>query len=528
MRKQLFAGLFAGVVALTAMPMTTHADDRPELVIAMAAMQRAHPAIAESNFDSRVIKSVMDGLLNRDWLSGPNGNDGTEIVAGILTKWDRVSDTEWEFKVRQGVKFHNGRDMTVEDVAFTISEERLWGEKALQPHSLASSLAAVEIVDDETIRVKTKYPDPVLLHRLAHVIGHVVPAKEYRELGPEAFAAAPIGTGPYKWVRMVADEEIVLEAFDAYWGETPPLKRITFKAVPETSARIAGLVTGEYDIITSVPPDQAELIDREAEYETRTIEVENMHHLTFMTGCGEENEACVRKSAVHDPRVRKAMVLAIDRKKIADRLWNGLAEVPGGPNWKMFGNLFDADRQPLPYDQDQAKALLKEAGYDGKEIVIAVTAGYYVNGDRAVQVMMQMWEQVGLNVRLQFVENWSQMRPYGWQDLWLNSSNIRIPDPLTPFWWRFGEPSASYQTRKVVAVSDDYKRVGNVIERTLDEGTRIAAFKEGLDIWQRENPAIIMYRPLEIYGVRKNIKWTPYSFYWMDFRAYNFAIESGS
>lgn len=525
MKKILLTAALAASTTLFGVAALAQTEDRPSLVVAMAAMQRTHSALAESNFDSRVIKSVMDGLLNRDWLNGPNGNDGTDIVPGIFIEWAQVDDLTWDFKVRQGVKFHNGRDMTIDDVVFTLSAERLWGETPIEPHSLASSFAKVEAVGPDTVRITTKYPDPVLLQRLAHVIGHVVPKQEYLELGKEAYSAAPIGTGPYKWVRMVADEEIVLTAFDDYWGETPPLQTITFKAVPETSARIAGLITGQYDIITSVPPDQAELIDREPGYETRVIEVENMHHLTFMTGCGQENQACERKSPVHNPLIRKAMVLAVDREKIADRLWNGMASVPGGPNWEMYGKLFDAKRKPLAFDPDEARKLLTEAGYDGEEIVVAVTAGYYVNGDRAVQVMMQMWEAVGLNVRLQFVENWAQMRPYGWQDLWINSSNIRIPDPLSPFWWRFGETSASYVTGDLVAVSDAYRAVGTTLEQTLDEEARIAAFKQGLDLWQEENPAIVMYRPLEFYGVRSDINWTPYSFFWMDFRANNFSLS---
>ncbi|MEO1681166.1 MAG: ABC transporter substrate-binding protein [Pseudomonadota bacterium] len=496
-------------------------DPRPELTIAMPALQRSHPAVCEANFCSRVSKSVFDGLLNRDWLAGPNGNDGTEIVPGIFTEWEQIDELTWEFKLRPGVKFHHGPEVTAEDVAFTISAERLWGENPIRPHSMASSLAEVTVVDDETIKVVTMYPDPVLLHRLAHTVGHVVPAELYRERGYEGFGAAPVGTGPYRWVESAADDYIVLEAFDEYWGGTPPFSKITFRAVPETSARIAGMITGDYDIITSIPPDQAELIDREDEYETRSIEVENMHQLTFIAGCGQENAACERESPVHDPLIRKAMVVSVDREQIADRLWNGLAKVPAGPNWPMYGDLYDADRDPLGYDPEEAKRLMEEAGYDGEEIKVVVTAGYYVNGDRAMQVMLQMWEEVGLNVQLQFVENWSQQTPYGWQDAFLTSSNIRIPDPLSPFWWRFGEKSASFAVRGIIAPTEEHTRTGNILERTLDQEARIEAFHAGLDEWQEQNPAIIMYRPIEIYGVRTDLEWTPYSFYWMDFRDYN-------
>lgn len=117
MRRLRVAGLLAGTAFLLSLATSSGADDRPELTIAMAAMQRLHPAVAESNFDSRVIKSVMDGLLNRDWLNGPNGNDGTDIVPGIFTAWEQIDDLTWEFKVRQGVKFHHGREMTAEDAA---------------------------------------------------------------------------------------------------------------------------------------------------------------------------------------------------------------------------------------------------------------------------------------------------------------------------------------------------------------------------------------------------------------------------
>jgi len=232
--------LAAALMATTAL--ADSPDPRPELVIGMNLIQRAHPAVAESNYDSRVIKSVMDGLLNRDWANGPNRN-GTEIVPGLFTDWAQIDDLTWEFTMREGVVFHNGNPMTIEDVAFTLSAERLWGPEALRPHAMAGSFASVDIVDDVTLRITTKAPDPVMLQRLAHVIGHVVPADVYRELGAEGFAAAPIGTGPYKWGKYEQGNELILVANDDYWGSKPPLSRIGIKAAQENSWRVAGLIT---------------------------------------------------------------------------------------------------------------------------------------------------------------------------------------------------------------------------------------------------------------------------------------------
>jgi len=521
--KRLTAALM-GATLLAASPVFADGhDDRPELVIGMNLIQRAHPAVAESNYDSRVIKSVMDGLLNRDWANGPNRN-GTEIVPGLFTEWTQVDDLTWEFKMREGVVFHNGNPMTIEDVHYTLSAERLWGPEAVRPHAMAGSFASVDIVDDVTLRITTKAPDPVLLQRLAHVIGHVVPADVYRELGPEGFAAAPIGTGPYKWDSYEQGNELILVANDDYWGSKPPFSRIVFKAVPENSSRIAGLITGQYDIITSVPPDQAELIERENGYRTASFEVENMHILTFLSGCGErtEEECAADPSALADKRLRQAMVHAVDRDQIADRLWNGMAKVPAGPNFPFYGALFEADRTPLAYDPEKAKALMEEAGYDGEEIVVTAVQGYYVNGDRALQVMQQMWEAAGLNVNLKFIENWTQQRPYGEvQDAFIVSANLRVPDPLSPWWWNYGPDTSFYQTNGILKLSDDYREVGEAISSTLDVEVRKELWTQALDIWQDELPGMIFYRPIEILGTRDCLGWEPYSFYWMDFRAEN-------
>ncbi|MEL6204331.1 MAG: ABC transporter substrate-binding protein [Pseudomonadota bacterium] len=500
-------------------------DPRPELVIAMPVIQRTHEALGDANFVSRVSMSLFDRLVNRDWLNGPNGNDGTEIVPGIFTEWEQVDDLTWEFKIRDDVVFHNGRPMTIDDVAFTISAERIWGPEPLRPHPLGSSLAAVDIVDDSTLRVTTKFPDPVLLQRFAYVLGNVVPADEYREAGAAGFAAAPIGTGPYKWNEYRTDDMLELVAHDEYWGETPPFSKITFRAVPETSARIAGLITGEYDVITSIPPDQAELIDREGDYETRATEIENYHGVLFVTGCGANGTGCDTPAPTDNPLVRRAMIHAVDRANIADRLWNGLATVPAGPTWPLFGDYHDPSREPLNYDPDLAKALLQEAGYDGEEIRVLVTQGYYVNGDRAMQVALQQWRDIGLNVDLRFVENWSQQQPYGEvQDALIVSANVHIPDPVTLF-WNYGNPSSWAVRSGLVDLGDDFLKAGETLERTLDPEVRKAAFNDLLDIYDEVGAKVMFYRTIEIYGVRKDLEWTPYSAYWMDFRDHNAALH---
>ena len=518
---------FSLTLAATLMATTALAeshDPRPELTIAMPVIQRGHGPLRAANYVTRVSRSVYDTLVDRNWLDGEN-NDGAEIEAGIFTQWRQLDGTTWEFDIRSDVFFHNGRAMTIEDVRFTLSEERLWGSEAMSPNEIASSLAAVEIVDDDTLRIETKYPDPALLQRLAYVIGHVVPKDEYLAAGSEEeFGLAPIGTGPYKWEEYRTDERVVLVANDDYWGGPPPLSKITFLAVPETSARIAGLITGEYDIITSVPPDQAELIDRESDFETRASEIENYHTLVLINGCGETGTKCDDPSPLADKRIRQAMIHAVDRERIADRLWNGLATVPDGPTWPYFGAYHNTEVKARAYDPDRARELLAEAGYDGEPIEVYITSGYYVNGDRAMQVALQMWEAVGLNVNLSFVENWSQQRPWGEkQDAIFVSFNIQVPDPVT-IYWNNGTPRANVVRFGWMDYGDEFVELGKTLERTLDFDTRKAAFDRALEIFIDESIVMPFYRTIEIYGVRSDLVWEPFSFYWMDFRSGNVAF----
>src|SRR5690606_32631264 len=129
-------------------------------------------------------------------------------------------DLTWQFTIRDGVKFHNGETMTAEDVAFTLSEERIWGEGALVPAGTryTTSFASVEAIDDKTVEVKTTVADPDLPYRFVTPLGYVVPKDYYLSVGPEAFGQKPIGTGPYKVVEFDQASHVKLEAFDDYWG----------------------------------------------------------------------------------------------------------------------------------------------------------------------------------------------------------------------------------------------------------------------------------------------------------------------
>ena len=144
-------------------------DGRTDLRIAMPTTWASHGPVVNSNFAARVAYSIYDQLVRRDWLSNDDGS-GIELLPGLATSWEQVSPTEWDFTIRQGVKFHDGTTMTTADVAFSINNT--YGDGS-EPFAASGTIASVFAVDDKIVRITTKYPDPALLARMETVMGQI-------------------------------------------------------------------------------------------------------------------------------------------------------------------------------------------------------------------------------------------------------------------------------------------------------------------------------------------------------------------
>ena len=233
-------------------------------------------------------------------------------------------------------------------------------------------LAGVDVIDRYTVRFRSKVPDVLLEQRLASWCAWIVNKRAYEEMGMEAYSRRPVATGPYKVVSHSPSEATVLEAFDDYFM-APTAKR-EFKRVPELAARVAGLVAGDYDLITNVPPDQMSVVGGYDDIDVRSVVLANVHVLAFNA----------KDKVLADKRVRQALVAPIDRQKLVDTLWQGKAVVPASHNFPEYGQMFLEGRK-LPYDPEKAKALLAEAGYKGEPIVYRTQANYYTNALEAAR-----------------------------------------------------------------------------------------------------------------------------------------------
>ncbi|MEM9683022.1 MAG: ABC transporter substrate-binding protein [Pseudomonadota bacterium] len=518
------------------------AADRPDLVVAVNKLPRGlEPGDNNGNVDVRVIYSIFDTLIRRDFRNpGPTGE--ATLVPGLAKSWKRIDGKTLEVELRQGIKFQNGNEFTADDVLFTFSPERLSGKKAALPKGRRyfGHLASIEKVGPYTVRFTTKNPDPVFEHRLSTYTSWIVSKKEYeshKEKAKEVLAAVkdkkakkapktwldvavreekwtPVGTGPYAFDSWKSGEFVKLVANDNYYMGKPAAKSVTFKLVPELSARIAGLVSGEYDIIVEVPPDQMPVLANYDDLQTKSVVLENSHVIVFNT----------KHPSLKDKRLRQALSLAIDRKKLVDTLWQGKTYTPNGHQLASFGPTYDKDRVGYRYDPAEAKKLLKESGYGGETVSYRIIPGYYTNSLEAAQIIQEMWKAIGFNIKLDPVENFKAVRADG-VAIYPWSNTYRFPDPTGAININWGPLSAVQRKYKLWSAPDQFNGSMTKILESGDPEIRSAAFKKVLDSFEDEMPGTILYNPLSTYGVRKGIDWTPYPIYFMDLRPDNLKIQ---
>ncbi len=327
------------------------------IIVAMAqAPVSLDPADHRTRESETVIRNMFDGLVTRDT------RNGVHLELAEAMNW--LDPQTLEVKLRQGVKFHNGQEMTADDVVFTF--ERIINENAIEypePHTsprkgLIAPLQSVEKIDDYTVKFNFSGVWPPAMQLLVHQ--QIVPKAYIEEVGTKGFIEKPIGTGPFKFVEGQLDDQIVLERFDDYWGGAPDLtpvgpacvQRAIFRIIPEASTRVAALLAGEVDIIAAVPPELVETLDLTSGVQVKTAPGTEPQWLQLN----------VTDPLFSDQQVRQALNYAIDKDLIVEAIYGGRAVPLPGP-LSPFNNFVNKNLQPYPYDPDMALAMLAEAGW---------------------------------------------------------------------------------------------------------------------------------------------------------------------
>ena len=391
--------LRAAIVALAALAATL-AGAKDVTIGLQAAVTSMDPHYHNLTPNNSLLAHVFEALVTRD----ANG----KLVPALATSWRAVDNLTWEFKLRQGVKVHDGTPFTADDVVFTLKRVPNVPNSPSSFATFTKPIVDVKVIDPYTIQFKTAEPHVLMPSDLASVA--IVSKKDGDGATTEDYNSgkAAIGTGPYKFVEYVPNQRIVLKAYDGYWGGKQPWDTVTFKILSNPAARVAALLSGDVQMIETVPTsDIAQLSHdkrfRLADKVTNRVIYVHLNQSTegappFVTG---KDGKPLEKNPFRDARVRKALSIAINREAIDQRIMEGKA-VPAS---QLLPDSFPGTSRklkPPKYDPEGAKKLLAQAGYpNGFALTIFGPNNRYINDDKIAQAIAQFYSRIGLDAKVQ-------------------------------------------------------------------------------------------------------------------------------
>jgi peptide/nickel transport system substrate-binding protein len=495
-RQLLGTGMGAALTTLAARRAAWAQGQPPDpLVVAQGVdMQTGDPHKTTLTHAVNVLTNIYDTLVGRD--------AALALRPGLALSWRAVEPTTWEFKLRPGVKFHNGEPCNAQAVKFSF--ERMLDPKTKWPGAGALRLIkAVAVADDATVRLTTERPWP-LLPRFLGYYGTVVPPGYLAQGGEDALVRRPVGTGPYRFVRWVKDDRVELEASPDYWGGRPRINRVVFRAIPAESSRLAELLAGSVHLINIVPPE----LFKPIQDSSRARLVEGKSLSVYFLIYNLVNIAKDRPLA--DRRVRQALGHAVDRQAILASIMHKVgAPVPTVCTELMLG--CDPSVTASAYDPERARALLREAGYaNGFDFTITGTSGAYP-GDRDIALAVaDQISRVGVRAKVNITEYGVQLKAVQARQLAEDAWFTRFTDffglsQIIPFrafyskgeWslWRPGHP--------------EFDRLVEAANVATDEAQIRDLSRRVQVLYKEEAPAISLFTAPNVYGMHPDLDWTP-------------------
>lgn len=448
-------------------------------------VQSLDPIKTYSLNNGRWQKNVFGYLVKRD-------EEMNVVIGGDLaTSWEQEDDMNIIFTLREGVQFHNGEPFNADAVVFTF--DRLLDEENASPQRFNyTSIDRFEKIDEYTVRMVMAEVDPVIITKLAGYGAAIVPPKFIEEKGNDYVSETEIpGTGPYKIVEYTKDAHLKLEAFDGYWEESPKIKELNYRIVPDDSTRLAEFLSGGVDVLTLTP---AQALAAEGASDLQVIPV------------GVPTVSGLRLDASKPPtdnlQVRAAIAHAIDTQTIIDTILNGIGEpVAVWQSPYSFG--YDPEMEPYAYDPEQAQSLLAESGVENPELVYNVI-GDDTQAKEIANTVKAMLEAVGFSVtiaqkeRATFFDDYragelDNVVPFGWGGWTLDADNTYYSMHYT------GESyNPSFSDPEIDALLDEQRG-------TLDQEKRLEIFHQVNQLIYDQYIDVMLYQQQYLWGVSQRV-----------------------
>ncbi|WP_202913111.1 ABC transporter substrate-binding protein [Acuticoccus sediminis] len=477
----------AALVAVSlALPGAAVAQEKDTITIDLVNEPSSLDPHGQWNPDSYyVYRNVFDNMVTRD--------DAGEIVPQVATDWERISDTQVRFHLRDDIVFHDGEPLTAEDVVYSI--ERITDPEFASPQlGQFNKITGAEAEDEHTVVLTTDGPYPVLLPQLVKL--SIVPKHVVEEVGNDAFNQNPVGSGPYKFTEWRRGVSVTLTKNGDYWGEPGVFETAIFRAVPDGATRLANLQAGSADLVVTLDSDQAAQIEGSGSAKPLIVQTERVGYFALNS----------TKPPLDDERMRRAIALAIDKEGIVDGILAGGEVVVGElVSPAAFGWIDGIE--PFPYDPEEAERLIAEVGEAAGTPMKLATSPVF--DQRIVQAIQQMLTDVGLNVEIEMTD----------MATWLKNQQVSNEDaPMLTFSrWSCACQDADGIMFPLLHSGQSWSRwsspdVDELLETgrsSLDEETRLDAYKALHEKVKEDVPIIPLYQAAIIYGGAANLKWQP-------------------
>ena len=360
---RLLAAAITAVTLMVATPALSQTPPNVLIVGQIAEPKSLDPAAVTAVNDFRILMNVYDGLTRY--------KDGTlEPEPSLAESWTISDDGKtYTFKLRDGVKFHDGSDFNAEAVKFNfdrmLKDDHPYHDTGPFPLSFFfSAVEEVTVKDPLTVEFKLKAPYAPFLSNLAYPTGLIVSPAAVKEFGKD-FGRHPSGTGAFKFAEWDANSKVVITRNQDYWDGAPPLEAVIYRPITDANTRIAEMLSGGLDIMVEVPPDNLAQFKDDPSY--KVLEQAGPHVWFLILN--------LKEGPFANKAIRQAANYAINKTALVDNILQGTAEVAAGPTPPAFAWAYNESLEPYPYDPEKAKALLKEGGYNGEELTFYVTEG---------------------------------------------------------------------------------------------------------------------------------------------------------
>ncbi len=482
LRKLLVVG--ASLLVLLPAANAARAVDKQRFVVDLVNEPSTLDPQLQWNPDSYfVYRNIFDNLVTRD-------NAGA-IVGEVATAWKQVSDKQLVFTLRDGITFHDGTPLTAADVAFSVN--RIIDPKLASPQiSQFNKIAKAEATGEHEVTLSLASPYPALLAQLTKL--SIVPKHVVEAIGNAAFNLAPVGSGPYKFVKWDRGVAVTLDRNDSYWGTKAPFPRAIFRAVPDASTRLADLQSGTVDFARALTSDQAAQLDGAANVKAMPVLTERLSYIRI-------NSA---KPPFDNPALRQALVYAIDKDGITQGILGGLdkplAQMVTPAHFGWSDNV-----KGLEYDPDKAKALIAAAGKPPK---FHLTTGAFFD-QRVAEAVLQELQDVGFDVDMVQVDTPTflqliQKGPADGPTLAISTSSCACQDAD-------GALSSLFRSGSswTIAAKPEIDRLLDEAGASSDDKLRLADYQKVSEWIAEDIPTVPLYRMVAIYGAAKPLNFKP-------------------